>query len=399
MKNKFFIVLLIVIISGCNVSNAANFATPTPQVPTPSPFFKFKPSPTPINTPSPIAATLTPTFPPYTGEPFSIVFTRSGNLWIASMGETVTERQLTFEPPEMRVISFDVSPDETRIAYVPYQLEPLNSLVKVVDITTGESKVILGENDPFSEVRVVWIDDTRIAYKNQDSLASSFVTKRVRNVTKYIVYDLARKTQVQVTGYDALAPSPNKQVWLGCFAGAEGCGRYALQYAGSSTQYRLERTMQLGWFLDWSADSQYLLFNTVSSPDVCVSQLILIDIKTLEEKAITPKEESVWSGSFSPVGNLLVYEQAQIANLGLCQSGKLDYWLLDLDTQQPYKIPVEFQKDVWGFDWTPNGKRLLFFHDSYSGREHQLWSMNLDGSDLKPILVNVEEFQVLSKVP
>jgi len=398
MKNKFCIVLLLVTISACNVSNAATIATSTPEVRIPSSFFKSRPSPTPINTASPIA-TLTPTFPAYTAEAFSIVFTRGGNLWIANIGQTVTERQLTFEPPEMRVISFDLSPDETRIVYIPYQLEPLNSLVKVLDIATSESKVILGENDPFSEVRVVWIDDTRIAYKNQDSLASSFVTKNVRSITHYIIYDVDRRTQLQVTGYDLLVPSPDKQIWLGCFAGAEGCGRYALQYAASSTQYRLERTRQLGWFLDWSADNQSMLFNTVTDPGVCVSQLILIDIKTLEEKVITPKGENVWSGSFSPVGNMLVYEQKQIVDRSICKSGKADYWLLDLDTQEAHTISVELEKDVWGFDWTPDGKRLLFFHDSYSGREHQLWSMNLDGSDLKPILANVEDFQVLSKIP
>ena len=248
-------------------------------------------------------------------------------------------------------------------------------------------------------VRVVWIDDTRIAYKNQDSLASSFVTKRVRNITHYIIYDIDRKTQLQLTGYDALALSPNKQVWLTDVSPARKAAAgmpFNMQVAARSIGSRERCNLDGSWTGQPTAN---ICFNTVSSPDVCVSQLILIDIKTLEEKAITPKEESVWSGSFSPVENMLVYKQAQIADLGLCKSGKVDYWLLDLDTQQSYKIPVEFEKDVWGFDWTPNGKRLLFFHDSYSGREHQLWSMNLDGSELKPILANVEEFQVLSKVP
>jgi len=320
-------------------------------------------------------------------------------LWIANIGQKVFERQLTFEPPEMRVISFDVSPDEARIAYIPYQLEPLNSLVKSVDISTGETRVILGRDDPFSETRVIWLDNTKIAYKNQDSLALGFVTQRVKNITTYIVYDVERQKEVQVTKYDYLVPSPNKQIWLGCFYGAEGCGHYILQYAGSSKQYKLERTMELGWFLGWSPDNRFLLFNTVTSPDVCMSQLVLIDTKTFEEKLITPKDKNVWSASFLPAGNVVIYKQSQILNLGLCTSGKVEYGLLNLDNLESKKIPVELQDEAWDFSWTPDGKRLVFFGAGSGGREHQVWSMNLDGSDLKPILASVEEFKILSHVP
>jgi len=398
MKNKAILLVCIFVFSACNVSNTQAFATNFPSLPVPTPFITFTPSPIPAATLSP-EPRRTPTFPPYTGEPFSIVFTRNRNIWIAEIGQETVERQLTFEPEPMRVISFDVSPDQTRIAYIPYQLEPLNSLVKLVEIATGETRVILGKDDPFSETRVIWLDNTKIAYKNQDSLASSFVKQRVNNITTFIVYDVDREAQVQVTRYHYLLPSPNQQIWLGCYYGAEGCGHYFIQYAGSSTRYNLERGMELGWFLGWSPDSQYLLFNTVTSPDVCRSQLILIHVKTLEAKLITPNDQNVWDASLSPSGNLLFYKQSEIADLGLCKSGKLDYWLMDLKNQAVQEILVEFKKDVWEFNWTPDGKRLVFFHDGYNGREHQLWSMNVDGSDLKPILADVEDFIILSDAP
>jgi WD40 repeat protein len=398
MKNKWIIFLLFFSISACNFSEARNIAASTPPNPTASPFIRFGPPPTPTITLSP-TVTVTPTVPPYTGNPLSIVFIRGGNLWLATIGQNVTERQLTFEPREMPVISFDISPDETRIAYIPYQREPLNSLVKLVDLLTGETRVILGKDDAFSESSVVWVDNAKIAYKNQDLLAAGFDFQKVRNVTTYIVYDLELEKQVQVTKYDYLIPSPNKHLWLGCFYGAEGCGHYVIRYEGSNKQYKLERSMELGWFLGWSPDSRFLLFNTVTSPDVCMSQLILIDTKTFEEKLITPKDKNVWSADFLPEGNMLIYKQAQIPNLELCTSGKVEYWLLNLDNLEPKKIPVEFQDEAWDFSWTPDGKRLVFFGAGSGSREHQVWSMNLDGSDSKPILDNVEEFKILSHVP
>jgi hypothetical protein len=400
MKNRFSILLIFILIPRCSFSSVQKFATSTPHPSSPlsSPTNTLLPIPTITFSPEP---SLTPTFPPYTDKPFSLVFTRNGNLWIANIGERVTERQLTFEPQEMRIVSFDVSPEETRVAYIPYQLEPLNSLVKLADIATGDTRVVLGENDPFSETRVVWLDNATIAYKNQDHLVPTFTTERVDNVITYIIYDLSTERRIATTDFNSLSPSPDKSLWLGCSGNpyVMGCSRYTLQDLVNSKQYKFEGEIELGGFIGWSSDSQSMLFNTVTSPDICMSQLIMVDVKTLEQKAITSEDENVWNASFSPTGNLLFYEQAEIADLGLCKSGKADYWILDLDNQQTYEIPADFQKDVWDFDWTPDGKRLLFFHDSYSGYENELWSMNLDGSDLKPLLSNVEDFEVLQSIP
>jgi Tol biopolymer transport system component len=63
------------------------------------------------------------------------------------------------------------------------------------------------------------------------------------------------------------------------------------------------------------------------------------------------------------------------------------------------KIPIDFERNIWNVNWSPDGNRLIFFHDNYGGgREHDLWSMNLDGSDLKPMLAMVEEFKVISNI-
>ena len=399
MKRRLAILLLFIAISGCGLSSTQEFATLTPHPPAPSLSLTITPRVLPTLTSSP-ELSLTATFPPYTGKPFPVVFTRKGNLWIANIGESITERQLTFGPQEMRIIDFDVSPDGTRIAYIPYQLEPLNALIKLIDITTGNTSVILGENDPFSETRVVWLDNKTIAYKNQDQMVPTFTTERVEIITTYIVYDLATKKQLGITDFLYIRPSPNQRFWLGCSGGVAGCGWYTLQDLVNGKQYKLEGDTKLGGFMGWSPDSRSMLFNTVSSPDVCRSQLITVDAETLEHKTITAEDENVWNASFSPTGNLLFYERKERTDLEPCKSGEVDYRVLDLDNQQTYDIPTDFQIDFWYFSWTPDGKRLLFFPNGRSnGYENELWSMDLNGAHLQPILANVEDFKVLESIP
>ena len=238
----------------------------------------------------------------------------------------------------MRIVSFDLSPDETKVIYIPYQLEPLNSLVKMVDIATGETRVILGENDPFSEINVVWLDESRIAYINQEHLASSFVTEKVDNITTYIIFDLQTEQQLEITDFIFLRQSPDRHLWLGCSGKPYVlCQNYTLIDLTNGRERNLKGNTKVGGFLGWSRDSCFMLFNTVTSPDVCISNLILVSTQTLEQTMISPKDESVWEASFSPVGNVLVYEQAKIADMGLCVGGKTDYWVLNLDDQQNFK--------------------------------------------------------------
>lgn len=400
MKNKLFIILMLVVLAACSSSPAtdSNFANVIPTIarsPT------LTPSPLPTITPS-LTPTFTPTIPVYAGQPFSMVFLRDENLWIAQIGAQVVERQLTFEPKEMRIISFDISPDGTRIIYIPYQLETLNALVKMVDIATGETKVILGENDPFSETNVVWLDDTRIAYKNQEQMVTSFITESVKNATTYILYDLETEQQLEVTDFIFLDTSPDRQLWLGCSGNPYvPCQMYTLIDRTNGRERKLSGSIKVAGFLGWSSDNRFMLFNTVTSPDICISNLILVSTETLEQTMISPEGESVWTAAFSPVANQVVYEQAQIPEKGLCTSGKTDHWLINLDDRQTAKIPVVFEvkKEVWDLTWSPDGQRLVFFYDGYTGRDQEVWSMNPDGSDLKLLLAEVDEFKILPALP
>ena len=98
-----------------------------------------------------------------------------------------------------------------------------------------------------------------------------------------------------------MRPSPNRRFRLGCSGGVAGCGWYTLQDLVNGNQYKLEGNIKLGGFIGWSPDSRSMLFNTVTSPDVCISQLIRVDAETLEQEPITPEDENVWNASLSPI--------------------------------------------------------------------------------------------------
>src|SRR5688572_30953790 len=95
MKHRYLFFLLLSVITGCSLSTTQTIEPLTFQTPSPAPFSTSTLSPSPMVTISP-APTLTPTFPPYRGEPFSIVFVRGGNLWFANIDDPLSERKLTF---------------------------------------------------------------------------------------------------------------------------------------------------------------------------------------------------------------------------------------------------------------------------------------------------------------
>jgi Tol biopolymer transport system component len=212
----------------------------------------------------------------------------------------------------MPIISFDVSPDRTRIAYIPYQLEPLNSLIKLVEISTGQTKVILGENDPFSETRVVWLDNSKIAYKNQDHLVPTFTTESVDNIVTYIIYDLSTEKQLEITNFDLISPSPDGRFWLTCIGHVEGCHTFTLHNLENGQEHKIGENLKWVTFAKWSPDSKYMLFHTIDSPDDCMGQLVLINTETLEERMIASDDKDAWDAEISPSGGLLVYRQSDI---------------------------------------------------------------------------------------
>ena len=397
MKHRFLFFLFLFVISGCSLSTTQAIEPLTFQAPSPAPYSTSTSSPIPTVTISP-APTLTPTFPPYRGEPFSIVFIRGGNLWLANIGDKTSERQLTFESQDMRIISFSISPDRTRIAYIPYRLEPLNSLIKLIDLSTGATQVLLGENDPFSEVAVVWLDNNRIAYKSQDHLVPTFTTELVDNPTTYIIYDLSTASQIKTTTFDFISPSPDGHFWLTCIGRVEGCHTFGLYNTADDREHKIGENLKWVNFAEWSPDSKFMLFHTIDSPDDCTGQLVLINSETLEERLLVPEEKTAGDAEISPSGEFLVYEQSDVINPAICERGEPEYRQLDLNDFTVQAFPAIFGKNIWNLTWSPDGNQLIFFYGS-AGRERDLGSMNLDDLKFQPLLASVEEFSILYNPP
>jgi hypothetical protein len=103
-----------------------------------------------------------------------VVFLRSGNLWASEIGG-IGKRQLTTEPIDWPVYWFDVSPRCDKIAYIVYQGPPtIDAFIKQVNISTGAVSVLVGQNDPYSEYDVKWLDDNHIAFQLQEGSVSGF---------------------------------------------------------------------------------------------------------------------------------------------------------------------------------------------------------------------------------
>lgn len=381
MRIYFISVAVLIVFSSCSPNQAYPSVTPSPLI-----TFTSSPIPTIILSPT---LTPTPTFPPYIHEPFSIIFFRGWDLWIADIGKETFERQLTFESPSMHVVSYNISPDGRKIVYIPYQVETLNSSIKLVDISTGKTEVVLGENDPYNEIRVFWIDNSRIAYANQ-GLVPTFTTEKVEEINTYIIYDLASKKQVAITEYKGISQSPNGRYWLTC-AGFFVC-KYTLYDLTNGRTSEIEADINWGGFIDWSRNSKFMLFNKIDSEGGdCTSQLILINTETLQARVVTPEDQNAWDGSFSSAEEYLVYKQTNVIDFNTCTYGSDSYWLMNLKDYKVQKLPIIFDNQTtWDVHWTPDGKRLVFFYTGYRGND--LWSMNIDGSDLKPILSNVMDY-------
>jgi hypothetical protein len=74
--------------------------------------------------------------------------------------------------------------------------------------------------------------------------------------------------------------------------------KYTLHDLSTGRQSDIESSINFGWFINWSPDSELMLFTRRDSEsDDCTNQLIIIDTETLQEKFITPEDKDAWDAS------------------------------------------------------------------------------------------------------
>lgn len=365
-------------------------ATVTPQ-----------PSPTPSPLPSPTA-----TWPPYSGNPFTVVFLRNGNLWLSTIGGG-GERQLTAESPDWPIGWFDVSPQCDRIAYIPHQGPPsIDALVKQVRISDGSVSILTGHNDPYSECNVEWLDNTHIVFQLQEFLVAGHEKDNAWQDVQpfhHIVFDLATAKRTFIPESLLLSQSPDGRYWLTCSRGYvyQGPCTYKLRDLASGKQWQVAPSVGWGDFIAWSPDGQEMLFDSYRDPLDATVQLVVINVAENKERVITPDDKTVtsaMSASWSPDGKTIAYTQCDADSNGMRVNCAL--WLVNRDGSHARMIPAKIAGEAMNLAWTPDGSRLVFtIFDTPI-----IWSVRTNGTDLRPIVSDLRtilsdpgQYQILCK--
>jgi Tol biopolymer transport system component len=322
------------------------------------------------------------------------------------------ERQLTNETAEWPIREFAVSPEGDRIAYLLYQDPPSgDAVIKQVHIPTGEVTILLGESDQCSEIGVDWLDETHVTfslqgfavagYKDDDSPCDFWGNEP----SDRRVVDLTTGERSIVSRSLLLTQSPDGRYWLTgyCYPVHECPPEYVLHDLATGEQWPLRRLQVaetgfkgLGHFFGWSPNSQWMLFaDYKGSPydGPLLVQLVTIDTATREERTITTSK-NIALASWSPDGQMIAFTQSDPGGRGTCETELCGLWLIESDGGNVRQVPVEMPYS-WHFgslDWSPDGSRLVF---SGGDDSSVVWSVRLDGTDLRPIITRAELPHVL----
>jgi Tol biopolymer transport system component len=316
----------------------------------------------------------------------------SANLWRIEVGES-NEQQLTYETEGWWITSFDIPPGGDRIAYTPYKGAGANALIKLVELHDNTLTVITGENDPGLEDDVAWLDDHRITYRI-NGYAGDYESKESSDWQAYwhdidldqaSVLDLSTGERSDYPEYNYITQSPDKDYWLTCNTEHyEAPCEYQLHHIDSQQQWPVAENIGWGQFIAWAPDSQQLLFNAYQRTNPAI-YLVLVDRETRQARNITPEDQMVTSASWSPDGQRIAY------NLCVDQQN-CSLWLIKREGDQPQRIPLDLPIRAYTLGWSPDGSRLVFASDPDKA---DLWSVRIDGTDLRPIARNVVDCRVL----
>jgi len=346
------------------------------EIPEPTSTLTPQPTWTPTVLPSP-----TPTYPPYSDEPFRVIFVRDGDLWLSEVGGS-GELRLTTESAGWPVQEYAISPTCDKIAYIVYHSPPEpDALIKQVDLLSGAVSVLTGENDPYIEGGIGWLDDTHVTFSLSEFTASGYNKETPAwewfEPFHHLVFDLVTGEKTLIPESLHFSQSPNGRYWLtgSRYYVYEGPLEYVLHDLVTGEHWQVAESVGWGRFLGWSPDSQWMLFSAYEMGEaIAPVRLVLINVITLEERQITPSDRDVRAASWSPNGQSIA--------LVLCDLEMCGLWTMRNDGSGLQRVVTEITDGAWYIDWTPDGSRLVFTREDRS----VLWSVKVDGTDLRPII-------------
>lgn len=354
---------------------------------TPTPTQRPTATPSPVPTPQPYP---TPDWAPYEDEPFTIVFQRHGELWLSEVGGrgewALTNEGLFTGHGPCGVYSFAVSPDGRSILYIVH--DEHNDFVKVADILNGSARVVGSTSEPYRVLSfgfqpLAWWDGTHIAYYiSKPPQTKEDDTTQLKNL---VVVDLGTGESTVEPVSTLQHPSPDGRYVLSGhkFRGLDpDYLPYQLYDRETGEQWTVTRKDRQARFLGWSPDSRLMLFNlTYELEDSGVKDLevlLIVDAETHTRRVVTPEDRVAHDAVWSPDGQTIAYLQCDPPTTGC---GNPELWLTSPDGASRRRIPMEESIHCTQISWTPDGSRLVF----ETTREPRIWSIRLDGTDLRPI--------------
>ncbi|MGQ9553285.1 MAG: hypothetical protein ACUVWR_04115 [Anaerolineae bacterium] len=404
-------------VSSPSVPSGASMQTPSP-IPSPSATATTAPtavmttasmplSPLPTPTPTLVPPYATPHWEAYQGTPFTIVFVRNlRELWLSRIGGS-GERLLASEKDGREIAVYTIAPDGRTIAYISggqyAAITGYGDTLKLLDIESGEIREVARAEKPQQLFMPGWCGPDELTY---------YVVNPIKplqpgdpesgKLISYVRLDPATGERNEEETSTIHRCSPNgryilfgQYFWPPYFKPESV--PYELLDTETGERWAVIEASERARFEAWSPDGKFMLFSLLPDPDF--ASLMVVNIETRTRKVITPPDEAAAAPAWAPDGGTIAYEECG-AYLSGC--GCPELWLTSPDGENRRKVLmgeklacqgeskataplVDVIYAVYDMSWTLDGKRLVFSAAHNFPIHEDIWSVRVDGTDLRPL--------------
>ncbi len=268
------------------------------------------------------------------------------NIWMADVDNPSRAQQLTFS--QSGIISFDVSPDGSRIAFSEKHSRGLSD-IWLLDLATKRLQQLTNCSDSACSMPIWKPDGTAIAY------ARSFINA-----------DLNGSFNVGA-GFRGGLP----RVWLA-------------DLTANAARPLFADSQIIGQPLGWSNDGNRIAFFDLNSGDTSVYDFT-------ENRTVVIANPYGSPGSLSPNGKQVVF--AKFIQVGQTRAVQLHLQIEDLATEQIHDFSNAATGQLSDSNpiWHPDGQSILFTRKYLDNREAQgaqIYLLNLQDGSFKPLIAD-----------